>query len=234
MSKTLRTYLLDLSRENLLDLLDKDKCFVEIGVAEGAFSQEILQRCRPSSLTLIDLWAHQEDPAYAPDVNNVEAETQAARYQAVKDRFSGPNVSILRQDSLSAANLFADGSLDYIYIDAMHTFEAVSADLHAWWPKLAEGGLLMGHDYANHIVAVKSGFGVVEAVNKFVQETGCTFIGITNETYPYPTYILARSWHKKAAEIHDKANILCSFDTGSMGWELMPLPDGSIKIFPKF
>ncbi|MBF0166924.1 MAG: class I SAM-dependent methyltransferase [Alphaproteobacteria bacterium] len=234
MSGPARTYLLDLSRENLLDWLDKDRTFVEIGVAEGAFSQEILKRCRPSCLTLIDLWAHQEDPSYVPDVNNVPSQEQDARYQAVKDRFSGPNVSILRQDSLSAARCFADGSLDYIYIDAMHTFEAVTADLEAWWPKLADGGLLMGHDYANHIVALKSGFGVVEAVNKFVERTGCAFVGITRENYPYPSYILARSWHQKALEIHDRADILGSFETGRMSWELMPLPDGSIKIFPKF
>ena len=56
-------------------------------------------------------------------------------------------VTAHRALSVEAAKEFADESLDFIYIDATHTFEAVSQDLLAWWPKLKPGGLMAGHDY---------------------------------------------------------------------------------------
>ena len=33
--------------------------------------------------------------------------------------------------------------------DALHTYEAVLADLRAWWPRLRRGGLLSGDDYGD-------------------------------------------------------------------------------------
>ena len=37
--------------------------------------------------------------------------------------------------------------IDYLYIDADHTYEAVTSDLRAWWPHLKTGGLIAGDDY---------------------------------------------------------------------------------------
>ena len=41
------------------------------------------------------------------------------------------------------------GPIDGLYVDADHTYEAVLADLRAWWPHLRIGGLLAGDDYHN-------------------------------------------------------------------------------------
>jgi hypothetical protein len=49
--------------------------------------------------------------------------------------------------SVRAARLFADDSLDMVFLDADHSHAAVRADLEAWWPKVRPGGLLAGHDY---------------------------------------------------------------------------------------
>jgi hypothetical protein len=49
--------------------------------------------------------------------------------------------------SRRAAGLFADDSVDLVFIDAEHTYESVRDDLQAWWPKVRSGGLLAGHDY---------------------------------------------------------------------------------------
>ncbi len=34
-----------------------------------------------------------------------------------------------------------------VFVDADHTYESCKADLEAWWPVVAEGGILIGHDY---------------------------------------------------------------------------------------
>ena len=46
-----------------------------------------------------------------------------------------------------AATLFANASLDFVFIDADHSQASVQADIHAWRPKLRPGGILAGHDW---------------------------------------------------------------------------------------
>ena len=53
----------------------------------------------------------------------------------------------LRMPSVAAATLFANDSLDFVFIDADHTCEAVQADITAWRPKVRAGGILAGHDW---------------------------------------------------------------------------------------
>jgi predicted O-methyltransferase YrrM len=46
-----------------------------------------------------------------------------------------------------AAKQVEDGSLDFVFIDADHSYEGVKADIEAWDPKVREGGYVIGHDY---------------------------------------------------------------------------------------
>ena len=40
-----------------------------------------------------------------------------------------------------------DNSLDFIFIDADHSYEGVKRDIEDWSPKVKKGGLIIGHDY---------------------------------------------------------------------------------------
>lgn len=72
-------------------------------------------------------------------------------------------LTVIPLSSLEAARLYADGSLDFIFIDANHDYEAVRADIAAWLPKLRPGGHLGGHDYSEDwpgvVRAVDEAFG---------------------------------------------------------------------------
>ena len=75
---------------------------------------------------------------------------------------------------------------DWLYIDALHTFEAVLSDLRAWWPRLRDGGLLSGDDYGDEAdspfvsasrwhtyygkVAKDHKWGTIRAVQQFADE----------------------------------------------------------------
>lgn len=74
----------------------------------------------------------------------------------------------LRMTSMQGANLFADQSVDSVFIDAAHDYENVKMDILAWMPKVKKGGLMGGHDYAcgwsGVDQAVQQTVGAVEAL----------------------------------------------------------------------
>ena len=57
------------------------------------------------------------------------------------------NYQLLRMTFDDAVDLFDDLSLDFVYVDGEHSYEAVSKDISDWWPKISPGGVLAGHDY---------------------------------------------------------------------------------------
>jgi predicted O-methyltransferase YrrM len=63
--------------------------------------------------------------------------------------------------SWDMATKYADGSLDWVFIDADHAYESVVKDLDAWLPKVRKGGIIAGHDFAEW-----PGFGVIRAVTE--------------------------------------------------------------------
>ena len=56
-------------------------------------------------------------------------------------------VHIIRLESVRAATLFQPESLDLVFIDADHTYPALSVDILAWLPTIKKGGILAGDDY---------------------------------------------------------------------------------------
>lgn len=191
-----------IARSELLHLLPKGGEVAEIGVAQGEFSKQILARAKPRKLHLIDPWEHQLRADYQRDGNNVDADRQEERFQQVVGMFAAEQqagqVEVHRAYSQDAAASFADGQLDWLYIDGLHSYDGVSADLRNYQGKVKQDGFILGHDYTNHVRAQSMDFGVVEAVNEFVCREGYAFIALTNE--PFPTYVIARSVESEAAQ----------------------------------
>lgn len=38
---------------------------------------------------------------------------------------------------------------DFIFLDAMHTYESVKEDIERWWPRVKTGGIMAFHDYGH-------------------------------------------------------------------------------------
>lgn len=49
--------------------------------------------------------------------------------------------------SYEIANNFIDGTINFIYIDGEHSYEAVKRDIELYLPKIKNGGIIAGHDY---------------------------------------------------------------------------------------
>jgi predicted O-methyltransferase YrrM len=147
----------DCNRNHLLFLfLDLEyKIGAEVGVERGKYSLLMCQVIPNLKLFCVDPWKQPGKNTY-----------QEALYQKILKRLSPYNVEILRMTSVEASKIIPDGSLDFVYIDALHYFDDVWEDINLWEPKVRNGGIVAGHDYVN----VKGEIGVEDAVKKFVQE----------------------------------------------------------------
>jgi len=164
---------------------------IEIGVAEGKFSEIILNTSPLRKLYLLDIWKEFSMDEYT-DGNNAAQAEQDRRYQLVLNKMQqyGERVSVLREDSRKSFKQFHDGFFDFIYIDANHSYEGVKIDIENWYPKCKSGGIFAGHDYVDTVGGRKKfPCGVKQAVHELRDEIGAALL-ITGGTYRCPS-----SWY---------------------------------------
>ncbi|NJL72567.1 MAG: class I SAM-dependent methyltransferase [Candidatus Competibacteraceae bacterium] len=81
------------------------------------------------------------------------------------------NIAKVVDYDYNVAHTFEDASLDFVYIDGLHTREAVANSIRLWNPKIKVRGWMGGHDY--HPIWQ----GVIDAVNKAFGSRGHRFAG---------------------------------------------------------
>lgn len=157
----------------VLDLVPAGSVVAEIGVFEGAFSEALL-RTRPRTLYLVDPWTGTVQSGDS-DGNNVRAVFLPGALVDVRRKFvSHEEVEVVRSTSEAFFSTLEDGSLDAVYLDAVHTYEGTMADLCAAARVVRPGGVIMGHDYEMNPrkALFQYNFGVKKAVDEFCRERG--------------------------------------------------------------
>jgi hypothetical protein len=139
-------------RGYILEQLNKNSVIAEVGVWKGDFSKKILDIFNPNILTLVDSWTYNDQVrGCAPQVDGKDPLNQKFFDQAKQEtynRFANEKkILILDQNSSDASLNFKNYYFDYIYLDAEHSYQAVSNDLELWYPKLKNNGSLFGDDY---------------------------------------------------------------------------------------
>ena len=132
-----------------LCLLKGYRMGAEIGVAGGKFTTYLCSVMPTMKMVAVDLWQ------VLPDRDEPGSETYETwqldrMYTVFKDhcdKFFPDRVAIKRTSTIDAAKEVADGSLDFAFIDADHSYSGASGDIAAWGPKIRQGGMLCGHDY---------------------------------------------------------------------------------------
>lgn len=112
----------------------------EIGVASGNYSVTLLRANPNLKLYCIDLWG--------PGSSRNEAR-YTREYAQAKAALEPLNAVMIRKPSVEAAKDFEHDTLDFVYIDAAHTFDNVMRDIIEWAGKVRRGGIIAGHDYGN-------------------------------------------------------------------------------------
>jgi hypothetical protein len=115
----------------------------------------------------VDTWKGSQYGSHPELVANLESEGKTLRGEFERNLRRADlwkYVNPIQMESVSAAETYADGSLDFVFIDADHRVAAVEADCRAWWPKLKPGGVMAGHDAQNQMVqeGIRRAFGEIE------------------------------------------------------------------------
>ncbi len=123
-------------RIEMLRRLPQGGVVAELGTYQGDFARTILDIMAPSRLHLADI-------TFSLCRADVLADPRVERHQGL---------------SLPFLQSCADASLDMIYVDADHGYDAVRADAAAAAPKVKPGGFLIFNDFAR---IIRPGFGVL-------------------------------------------------------------------------
>lgn len=119
----------DKRRDFLKHLIEVNnfKVMAEVGVRRGG-----------TTFHLLDLLPNLTIYAIDTNISQFYNEKVAARY--------GNRLKAIQMYSDKAADMFQDESLDLVFIDADHSYEAVKKDIIKYTPKIKKNGLLTGHD----------------------------------------------------------------------------------------
>ncbi|MEI8340021.1 MAG: glycosyltransferase [Verrucomicrobiota bacterium] len=131
----------------------RPRCLVELGTHWGYSYMAFCQSARQNQLNVtcyaIDTWKGDEQASfYGEEVFNGVSDYNQKHYP----EFS----TLIRSTFDDARDRFADGSIDLLHIDGLHSYESVKHDFEHWLPKMSIRGIVLFHDTNVH----ENGFGV--------------------------------------------------------------------------
>nr|WP_294516957.1 glycosyltransferase [uncultured Rhodopila sp.] len=118
-------------------------CLVELGTERGvsyaAFCQAVARLGLGSRCFAVDTWEGDHQAGHYD-------ESVYASLAELNDRHYRQFSSLLRSTFADALPYFADGEVDLLHIDGLHTYEAVAGDFATWKPKLSDRAVVIFHD----------------------------------------------------------------------------------------
>ncbi len=127
--------------DHMLERASDGAVFVEVGASLDHSSLYLALRIQRSGkkvrLYVVNRWSGRsnEDDPFRHYIRTV-------RRAGVEDVIHPLNMA-----SEQAAELFENGTLDFVFLDADAGHEAVRRDLEAWFPKVKRRGVVAGHNY---------------------------------------------------------------------------------------
>lgn len=163
-------------------LIKPDWYCVEIGVHLGEYSECILKNSKCRFLASVDPWE--------PCPGIIDTLEQGDKYYDYVIRrlslYNLPNPDfkwmdktyrsqVYRMTGQRFAEVIEDFHPNFVYIDSSHLYQETKEELELWWPKIADGGILAGHDYIN-------GAEVRQAVDEFANANCLTLEATVNDS----------------------------------------------------
>ena len=166
------------SRLSVVERIIRDNNYTvgaELGVQTGYLYFHLLETFPELKLYGVDIWKGANRNVYQEMEKEVMQRSRGYSDRAV----------IQKKFTNEAVNLHARGSLDFVFIDADHSYAGVKRDIIEWWPKVKIGGTMIGHDclvsgvkraLGEHFESWETDVDQVWYVRK-VNETDCRTLG---------------------------------------------------------
>ena len=123
----------------LFDMAQKMESIVEIGSWKGRSTHALCSGC-PGTVTAVDHFR-----GSASDFNgHWEARAKDLSLVFINNVGFFPNLELLKMESVEAAKLFPDKSVEMVFIDGDHSAESIMEDISSWKRKCKK--LICGHD----------------------------------------------------------------------------------------
>lgn len=146
-------------------LLDKYKksnlVGVELGVDYGINVRNVIKMLSIEKMYLVD--------PYDQTLDGVTGDIRYASAQKFLSKYN-QKIQFIRKKSTDAINDIPN-NLDFVYIDGNHKYELVKKDIELYYPKVASGGIIGGHDFWGNET------GVCKAAIEFAEENNFKLYG---------------------------------------------------------
>lgn len=164
---------------------NKFKNVAEVGIGYGFHAKYILDKTEVDKLYLIDPMKWYPNDGFAVDVMKFGGFEKLVKNIKLNLKPHENKYTWFRKGSTEITEEeIPDNSLDAVFIDADHSYRAVSNDLSFWYKKVKIGGWILGDDYSQR------GMGVKKAVDEFSQKNNLSleFLYKKNGKHNYPIY----------------------------------------------
>lgn len=160
------------------------KTVAEVGVGFGTHAKYVLKTTSVDKLYLVDPTRYYPNDGFPEIIMKCEPEVPDNHFNELYDLVKNEltpwedRYTWFRVPSLEVTNdQIADASLDCVFIDADHSYDAVKSDLSFWWNKIRVGGRMLGDDYWMDTVS--------KAVGDFAKDINVTpeFLTVEGKTY---------------------------------------------------
>jgi hypothetical protein len=170
-------------RNTMLDrLTDAHGRVAELGVNEGDFTKQIIDRLSLDELHLVDVWN--------------SSRYDEGKMQQVRTRFADAiddgTVEIHRKRSEEYLEAMPTDYLSFAYIDTSHGYQQTLTELELCREVVIDDGVIAGHDFCVGNPPRRNTYGVLPAVTEFCSDYQYRLSYLTLETHGHHSFALEK------------------------------------------
>jgi predicted O-methyltransferase YrrM len=131
--------------ENMASI-KKYKTYVELGVWKGHSVSYLASKLKGRNVKIYAVDIFEDWDKNKKVLDEVKYVTELYNENLINEGVRNM-ITDIRSISWEAADNFKESEVDFVFIDADHTYNSVIKDIKAWLPKIKKGGIISGHDY---------------------------------------------------------------------------------------
>jgi hypothetical protein len=152
--------------DSVVNKLPNNSNIVEVGAWMGKSTNYLINKIKESNkiinFTTIDTFKGSSDESEHIETLNVfDNDIYSEFMHSTISLGNDSSVNVIKDTSVNSKDYFVNNSLDFVMLDAGHSYEDVKSDINSWFYKVKPGGIIAGDDY------IKEFDGVVKAVDEY-------------------------------------------------------------------